>query len=67
MILNGLFVIMLLVYILHTRQLSKKLAREEANSRFWTQTALEMNIKLNEVKKAKEQANITANGSKDIA
>ena len=57
MILNGLFVIMLLVYILHTRQLSKKLAREEANSRFWTQTALEMNIKLNEVKKASTLSN----------
>lgn len=67
MIINGLPVIILAIYILHARWLIKKLNEEIQRSDSWRQSALEINAKLHEMEKAKKQADITSNGTEEVA
>ena len=67
MIINGLPVVILAIYILHARWLIKKLNEEIQRSDSWRQSALEINAKLHEMEKAKKQANITSNGTEEVA
>ena len=74
MIINGLPVIILAVYILHARWLTRQLNEEVRRSNSWRQSTMEINAKLyearaklREMKRATEQADITSNGSKKVA
>ena len=67
MIINGLPVVILAIYILHARWLIKKLNEEIQRSDSWRQSALEINAKLHEMEKAKKQADITSNGTEEVA
>ena len=74
MIINGLPIIILAVYILHARWLTRQLNEEVRRSNSWRQSTMEINAKLyearaklREMKRARKQADITSNGSKKVA
>ena len=74
MIINGLPIIILAVYILHARWLTRQLNEEVRRSNSWRQNTMEINAKLYEARAelkkfewARKQADITSNGSKKVA
>ena len=66
MIINGLFVIILAIYILHVRSLTRELKSEIKKSDSWRFLSMKLTTELRE-EKAKKQANITSNGTKKVA
>ena len=74
MIINGLPIIILAVYVLHARWLTRQLNEEVRRSNSWRQNTMEINAKLyearaklREMKRATEQADIISNGSEKVA
>ena len=74
MIINGLPIIILAVYILHARWLTRQLNEEVRRSNSWRQSTMEINAKLyearaklREMKRARKQADITSNGREKVA
>ena len=74
MIINGLPVIILAIYILHARCLTRQLNEEVRRSNSWRQDTMEINAKLYEARaelkkleRARKQADITSNGTEEVA
>ena len=74
MIINGLPVIILAIYILHARCLPRQLNEEVRRSNSWRQDTMEINAKLYEARaelkkleRARKQADITSNGTEEVA